>query len=54
MAESDHVIGAISDRDIVVRAIAQGLVRIVAPGDLAVQSAEIRPAAQALTGISKP
>ncbi len=101
VAENDHMIGAISDRDIVVRAIAKGLgvdtkvrdvmsdgiawayeddsveqaakimserqvrrlpvvnrakrlVGIVALGDFAVQSAEIRPAAQALTEISKP
>ena len=101
VAENDHMIGAISDRDIVVRAIAKGLgadtkvrdvmsdgiawaydddsveqaakimserqvrrlpvvnrakrlVGIVALGDFAVQSTEIRPAAQALTEISKP
>ncbi len=101
VAENDHMIGAISDRDIVVRAIAKGLgadtkvrdvmsdgiawaydddsveqaakimserqvrrlpvvnrakrlVGIVALGDFAVLSTEIRPAAQALTEISKP
>ncbi len=101
VAENDRMIGAISDRDIVVRAIAKGLgadtkvsevmsngiawayeddsveqaakimsehqvrrlpvvnrakrlVGIVALGDFAVQSGEIRPAAQALTEISRP
>ena len=101
VAENDRMIGAISDRDIVVRAIAKGLgadtkvrevmsdgiawayeddsveqaakimsehqvrrlpvvnrakrlVGIVALGDFAVQSGEIRPTAQALTEISKP
>lgn len=101
VAENEHMIGAISDRDIVVRAIANGLgadtkvrdvmsagiawayeddsveqaakimserqvrrlpvvnrakrlVGIVALGDFAVESAEIRPAAQALKEISKP
>lgn len=101
VAENDHMIGAISDRDIAVRAVAQGLgadtkvrvvmsdgiawaydddtveqaakimserqvrrlpvvnrskrlVGIVALGDFAVEGTEIRPAAQALAGISKP
>ncbi len=101
VAENDHMIGAISDRDIAVRAVAKGLgadtkvrtvmsdgvawaydddtveqaarimserqvrrlpvvnrskrlVGIVALGDFAVADTEIRPAAQALAGISKP
>ena len=101
VAEDDRMIGAISDRDIAVRAVAEGLgaytkvrdvmsdgiawaydddsveqaakimserqvrrlpvvnrakrlVGIVALGDFAVESAEVRPAAQALAGISKP
>ena len=101
VAEDDRMIGAISDRDIAVRAVAEGLgaytkvrdvmsdgiawaydddsveqaakimserqvrrlpvvnrgkrlVGIVALGDFAVQSAEIRPTAQALAEISKP
>ena len=101
VAEDDRMIGAISDRDIAVRAVAEGLgadtevrdvmsdgiawaydddsveqaakimsdrqvrrlpvvnrekrlVGIVALGDFAVESTQIRPAAQALTEISKP
>ena len=101
VAEDDRMIGAISDRDIAVRAFAEGLgaytkvrdvmsdgiawaydddsveqaakimserqvrrlpvvnrakrlVGIVALGDFAVESTEVRPAAQALAGISKP
>ncbi len=101
VAEDDRLIGAISDRDIAIRAVAKGLgadtkirdvmsdgiawtydddsveqaakimserqvrrlpvvnrdkrlVGIVALGDFAVESSEIRPAAQALTEISKP
>ena len=101
VAEDDRMIGAISDRDIAVRAVAEGLgaytkvrdvmsdgiawaydddsveqaakimserqvrrlpvvnrakrlVGIVALGDFAVESTEVRPAAQALAGISKP
>ena len=101
VGENDRMIGTISDRDIAIRAVAEGkgadtkvrdvmsdgvawayednsveeavkimserqvrrlpvlnrdkrLVGIVALGDLAVQSSEIRPAAQALSEISKP
>ena len=101
VAENDRMIGAISDRDIAIRAVAEGLaastkvrdvmsdgiawaydddsveqaakimserqvrrlpvvnrdkrlVGIVALGDFAVESTEIRPTAQALTEISKP
>ena len=101
VGEDDRLIGTISDRDIVIRAIAEGkdagtkvrdamsegvvwayeddfveqaarimserqvrrlpvvdrdkqLVGIVALGDLAVESSEIQPAAQALSEISKP
>lgn len=101
VAEGDRMIGAISDRDIAIRAVAEGLgaytkvrdvmsdgiawaydddsveqaakimserqvrrlpvvnrakrlVGIVALGDFAVESTEVRPAAQALAGISKP
>ena len=101
VAEDDRMIGAISDRDIAVRAVAEGLgaytkvrdvmsdgiawaydddsveqaakimserqvrrlpvvsrakrlVGIVALGDFAVESTEIRPTAQALAEISKP
>ena len=101
VGEDDRMIGTISDRDIVIRAIAEGmdtntkvrdvmtkgiawayedetveqaarimserqvrrlpvvdrdkrLVGIVALGDFAVDSSEIRPAAQALAEISKP
>ena len=101
VAEDDRLIGAISDRDIAIRAVAKGLgadtkirdvmsdgiawtydddsveqaakimserqvrrlpvvnrdkrlVGIVSLGDFAVESSEIRPAAQALTEISKP
>lgn len=101
VAEDDRMIGAISDRDIAIRAVAEGLgaytkvrdvmsdgiawaydddsveqaakimserqvrrlpvvnrakrlVGIVALGDFAVESTEVRPAAQALAGISKP
>ncbi len=101
VAEDDRMIGAISDRDIAIRAVAKGLgastkvrdvmsegiawaydddsveqaarimserqvrrlpvvnrekrlVGIVALGDFAVESTEIRPTAQALTEISKP
>ena len=101
VAEDDRMIGAISDRDIAVRAVAEGLgaytkvrdvmsdgiawayeddsveqaakimserqvrrlpvvsrakrlVGIVSLGDFAVESTEIRPAAQALADISKP
>ena len=101
VAENDRMIGTISDRDIVIRAVAQGLgpdtkvrdvmsegivyayeddsveqaaiimsdnqvrrlpvvnrdkrlVGIVALGDFAVDSTEIRPTAKALTEISKP
>ena len=101
VAENDRMFGAISDRDIAIRAVAEGLaastkvrdvmsdgiawaydddsveqaakimserqvrrlpvvnrdkrlVGIVALGDFAVESTEIRPTAQALTEISKP
>ena len=101
VGENDRMIGAITDRDIAIRAIAQGkdgstkvrdvmsegifwvfedesveaaakmmsqrqvrrlpvvdrnkrLVGIVALGDFAVESSEIRPAADALSEISKP
>jgi CBS domain-containing protein len=101
VGEGDRMIGTISDRDIAIRAIAEGkdagtkvrdvmsegiawayeddsveqavtimserkvrrlpvlnrdkrLVGIVALGDFAVESSEIRPAAQALSEISKP
>jgi CBS domain-containing protein len=101
VGENDRMIGSISDRDIVVRAIAEGketstrvrdvmtegivwayeddsveeaarlmsehqvrrlpvvngekrLVGIVALGDFAVESRDIRPAAEALTEISRP
>jgi CBS domain-containing protein len=101
VGEDDRVIGTLSDRDIVIRAVAEGrdsgtrvrdimsegvawayeddsveqaavimserqvrrlpvvdrdgrLVGIVALGDFAVQSSEIRPAAQALSQISRP
>ena len=101
VAEDDRMIGAISDRDIAVRSVAEGLgaytkvrdvmsdgiawayeddsveqaakimserqvrrlpvvsrakrlVGIVSLGDFAVESTEIRPAAQALADISKP
>ena len=101
VGEDDRLIGTISDRDIAIRAVAEGkdsgtkvrdvmsegvawayeddsveeaakimserqvrrlpvvdrdkrLVGIVALGDFAVASSEIRPAAQALTEISKP
>ena len=101
VGEDDRLIGTISDRDIVIRAIAEGkdagtkvrdamsegvvwayeddfveqaarimserqvrrlpvvdrdkqLVGIVALGDLAVESSEIQPAAQALSEISRP
>ena len=101
VGENDRMTGTISDRDIAIRAVAEGkgadtkvrdvmsdgvawayednsveeavkimserqvrrlpvvdrdkrLVGIVALGDLAVQSSEIRPAAQALSEISKP
>jgi len=101
VGEGDRMIGAISDRDIAIRAVAEGkdastkvrdvmsegiawayeddsveqaakimskrqvrrlpvvdrdkrLVGIVALGDFAVESSEIRPAAQALSEISKP
>ena len=101
VGEDDRLIGTISDRDIVIRAVAEGkdagtpvrdvmsegvawayeddsvedaakimserqvrrlpvvdhnkrLVGIVALGDFAVESSEIRPAAQALSEISKP
>ena len=101
VGEDDRLIGTISDRDIVIRAVAEGkdagtpvrdvmsegvawayeddsveeaakimserqvrrlpvvdhnkrLVGIVALGDFAVESSEIRPAAQALSQISKP
>ena len=101
VGEDDRLIGAISDRDIAIRAVAEGkgvgtkirdvmsegvawayeddsveeaakimserqvrrlpvvdrnkrLVGIVALGDFAVESSEIRPAAQALSEISKP
>ena len=101
VGENDRMIGTISDRDIAIRAVAEGkgadtkvrdvmsdgvawayednsveeavktmserqvrrlpvvdrdkrLVGIVALGDFAVQSSEIRPAAQALSEISKP
>ena len=101
VGENDRMIGTISDRDIAIRAIAEGkdagtkvrdvmsdgivwayeddsveqaakimserqvrrlpvvdrdkrLVGIVALGDLAVKSSEIRPTAQALSEISKP
>jgi CBS domain-containing protein len=101
VGEGDHMIGTISDRDIAIRAIAEGkdagtkvrevmsegvawayeddsveqaatimserkvrrlpvlnrdkrLVGIIALGDFAVESSEIRPAAQALSEISKP
>ena len=101
VGEDDRLIGTISDRDIVIRAVAEGkdagtpvrdvmsegvawayeddsvedaakimserqvrrlpvvdhnkrLVGIVALGDFAVESSEIRPAAQALFEISKP
>ncbi len=101
VAEKDRMIGTISDRDIVIRAVAAGLgphtkvrdvmspgvawayendsveraasvmsewqvrrlpvvnsdkrlVGIIALGDFAVQSSEIRPAADALSAISKP
>ena len=101
VGENDRMIGTISDRDIAVRAVAEGkdtgtkvrdvmsegiawafeddsveqaakimserqvrrlpvvdrdkrLVGIVALGDFAVESSEIRPAAQALSEISKP
>ena len=101
VGENDRMIGAISDRDIAIRAVAEGkgadakvrdvmsegiawayeddsveqavaimskrqvrrlpvvnrdkrLVGIVALGDFAVESSEIRPAAEALSEISKP
>lgn len=101
VAENDRMIGAISDRDIAIRAVAEGrdpntkvrdvmsqgiawayedcsvdeaaqvmskhqirrlpvvnrekrLVGIVALGDFAVESSEIKPAAEALSGISQP
>ena len=101
VGENDRLIGAITDRDIAIRAVAQGkeghtkvrevmsegiawvfedqsvedaakmmserqvrrlpvvdrkkrLVGIVALGDFAVESSEIRPAAEALSEISKP
>ena len=101
VGENDRMIGTISDRDIAIRAVAEGkdtgtkvrdvmsegiawayeddsveqavkimserqvrrvpvvdrdkrLVGIVALGDFAVESSEIRPAAQALSEISKP
>jgi CBS domain-containing protein len=101
VGEDDRMIGTISDRDIAIRAVAEGkdggtkvrdvmtegiawayedetveeaatimskrqvrrlpvvnrdkrLVGIVALGDFAVDSAEIQPAAKALSGISKP
>ena len=101
VGENDRLIGAITDRDIAIRAVAQGkeghtkvrevmsegiawvfedqsvedaakmmserqvrrlpvvdrnkrLVGIVALGDFAVESSEIRPAAEALSKISKP
>ena len=101
VGENDRMIGTISDRDITIRAVAEGkgadtnvrdvmsegiawayeddsvdeavkimserqvrrlpvvdrdkrLVGIVALGDFAVESSEIRPAAQALSEISKP
>ena len=101
VGEADRLIGTISDRDIAIRAVAEGkdagtkvryvmsegvawayeddsveeaakimserqvrrlpvvnrdkrLVGIVALGDFAVESSEIRPAAQALSEISKP
>ena len=101
VGENDRLIGSISDRDITIRAVAEGkgpdtkvrlvmtegihwaceddsitkvaelmsehqirrlpivnadkrLVGIVALGDFAVESSEIRPAAQALSEISKP
>ena len=101
VAEDDRMIGAISDRDIAIRAVAEGLgaytkvrdvmsdgiawaydddsveqaakimserqvrrlpvvnrakrlVGIVALGDFSVESTEVRPAAQAPAGISKP
>ena len=101
VGENDRMIGTISDRDIAIRAVADGkdtgtkvrdvmsegvawayeddsvddaakimserrvrrlpvvnrgkrLVGIVALGDFAVESSEIQPAAQALSGISKP
>ena len=101
VGENDRMVGTISDRDIAIRAVAEGkgadtkvrdvmsegiawayeddsveqavkimserqvrrlpvvdrdkrLVGIVALGDVAVQSSEIRPAAQALSEISKP
>ena len=101
VGENDRMVGTISDRDIAIRAVAEGkgadtkvrdvmsdgiawayeddsveeavkimserqvrrlpvvdrdklLVGIVALGDFAVQSSEIRPAAQALSEISKP
>ena len=101
VGEDDRMIGTISDRDIAIRAVAEGkdpltkvrdvmsegvtwvyedesvedaamimserqvrrlpvinrdkrLVGIVALGDFAVESSEIRPAAEALSGISRP
>jgi CBS domain-containing protein len=101
VGEDDRMIGTISDRDIAIRAVAEGkgadtkvrdvmsegiawayedesveqaakimserqvrrlpvvdrakrLVGIVALGDFAVESSEIRPTAQALSGISRP
>lgn len=101
VGENDRMIGAITDRDIAIRAVAQGkdnttrvrdvmsdgiawvfedesvegaakmmserqvrrlpvvdrnkrLVGIIALGDFAVESSEMRPAAQALSEISKP
>ncbi len=101
VAENDRMIGSISDRDIVIRAVAEGkegntrvrdvmsegivwvyeddsvdeaaqrmsenqvrrlpvvnrdkrLVGIVTLGDFAVESSDIRPAAEALTEISRP
>ena len=101
VGEEDRMIGTISDRDIAIRAVAEGkdgrtkvrdvmsegiiwvyeddsveqaatmmskhqvrrlpvvnrdkrLVGIVAPGDVAVESSKIQPAAQALAEISKP
>ena len=47
VGEDDRMIGTISDRD-------KRLVGIVALGDFAVESSEIRPAAEALSEISKP
>ena len=50
VAENDRMIGAISDRDIAVRAVADD----VSLGDFAVQREDREPAGDALSGISRP